>query len=102
MGREVADPVDYRHPYPSMAQYAELLALRFDAKQTRQAYYRAMLVLHEHFRGQSIFRCEVRIEVERTLRFRNNQTMTACQEVGNLPNQSEASCDLASQVSEEQ
>ena len=32
-----------------MAQYAELLALRFDAKRTRHAYYRAMRVLHEHF-----------------------------------------------------
>ena len=32
-GREAADPVDYKHPYPSMALYnAELLALRFDAK----------------------------------------------------------------------
>ena len=48
-GREAADPVDYKHPYPSMAQYAELLALRFDAKRTRHAYYRAMRVLHEHF-----------------------------------------------------
>jgi hypothetical protein len=48
-GREAADPVDYKHPYLSMAQYAELLALRFDAKRTRQAYYRAMRVLHEHF-----------------------------------------------------
>jgi hypothetical protein len=26
-GREAADPVDYKHPYLSMAQYAELLAL---------------------------------------------------------------------------
>jgi len=32
-----------------MAQYAELLALRFDAKRTRHAYYRAMRLLHEHF-----------------------------------------------------
>jgi hypothetical protein len=48
-GREAADPVDYKHPYLSMAQYAELLALRFDAKRTRHAYYRAMRVLHEHF-----------------------------------------------------
>jgi hypothetical protein len=48
-GREAADPIDYKHPYPSMAQYAELLALRFDAKRTRQAYYRAMRLLHEHF-----------------------------------------------------
>ena len=48
-GREAADPVDYKHPYPSMAQYAELLALRFDAKRTRHAYYGAMRVLHEHF-----------------------------------------------------
>ena len=37
-GRGAADPVDYKHPYPSMAQYAELLALRFDAKRTRHAY----------------------------------------------------------------
>lgn len=39
-GREAADPIDYKHPYPSMAQYAELLAPRFDAKRTRHAYYR--------------------------------------------------------------
>jgi hypothetical protein len=30
-----------------MAQYAELLALRFDAKRTPHAYYRAMRVLRE-------------------------------------------------------
>src|ERR1044071_7007762 len=30
--REYANPVDYKHPYPSMAQFADLLALRYDAE----------------------------------------------------------------------
>jgi hypothetical protein len=44
-----ADPVDFKHPYPSIAQYAELLALRFGAKRTRHASCHAMRVFHEHF-----------------------------------------------------
>ncbi len=48
-GREYANPVDYRHPYPSMARFAELLALRYDANRTRHAYYRQLRLIHEHF-----------------------------------------------------
>ena len=35
--REYANPVDYRHPYPSMARFADLLALHYDANRTRHA-----------------------------------------------------------------
>lgn len=47
-GREYANPVDYDHPYESMAQFADLLALRYDANRTRHAYYRQMRLVHEH------------------------------------------------------
>lgn len=37
--RDYANPVDYKHPYPSMAQFADLLALHYDADRTRHSYY---------------------------------------------------------------
>jgi integrase/recombinase XerD len=43
------NPVDYDHPYPSMAQFADFLALRYDANRTRCAYYRNLRLIHEHF-----------------------------------------------------
>jgi integrase/recombinase XerD len=46
--REYVNPVDYQHPYESMARFAELLALRYDANRTRHAYYRQMRLIHEH------------------------------------------------------
>jgi len=48
-GREYVNPVDYRHPYESMARFAELLALRYDANRTRHAYYRQVRLIHDHF-----------------------------------------------------
>jgi integrase/recombinase XerD len=48
-GREYVNPVDYQHPYPSMAQFAQALALRYDANRTRHAYYRQVRLLHKHF-----------------------------------------------------
>jgi integrase/recombinase XerD len=48
-GREYVNPVDYTHPYPSMAELAQLLALRYDANRTRHAYYRQVRLIHEHF-----------------------------------------------------
>jgi site-specific recombinase XerD len=47
--RDYANPVDYKHPYPSMAQFADLLALHYDANRTRHAYYRQLRLLHQHF-----------------------------------------------------
>jgi integrase/recombinase XerD len=47
--REVDNPVDYQHPYESMARFAELLALRYDANRTRHAYYRQLRLIHKHF-----------------------------------------------------
>jgi integrase/recombinase XerD len=47
-GREYANPVDYRHPYESMARLADFLALRYDANRTRHAYYRQVRLMHEH------------------------------------------------------
>ena len=48
-GREYVNPVDYQHPYDSMARFAKALALRYDANRTRHAYYRQLRLLHEHF-----------------------------------------------------
>ena len=48
-GREYVNPVDYRHPHDSMAQYAKALALRYDANRTRHAYYRQLRLLHEYY-----------------------------------------------------
>jgi site-specific recombinase XerD len=48
-GREYVNPVDYQHPYASMARYAELLALRYDAHRTRHAYYRQLRLIHDYF-----------------------------------------------------
>ena len=47
-GREYLNPVDYRHPYESMARFADLLALGYDANRTRHAYYRQLRLIHEH------------------------------------------------------
>jgi site-specific recombinase XerD len=47
--REYVNPVDYRHPCDSLARFAELLALRYDANRTRHAYYRQLRLLHAHF-----------------------------------------------------
>ena len=46
-GREYANPVDYAHPYDSMARFAEFLALHYDANRTRHAYYRQLRLIHE-------------------------------------------------------
>jgi len=50
-GREYANPVDYSHPYASMARFAEFLALHYDANRTRHAYYRQLRLIHEHLRS---------------------------------------------------
>jgi site-specific recombinase XerD len=47
--RDYANPVDYKHPYQSMARYADFLALHYDANRTRHAYYRQMRLVQEHF-----------------------------------------------------
>ena len=48
VARPYANPVDYAHPYPSMAQFADFLALHYDANRTRHAYYRQLRLIHEH------------------------------------------------------
>lgn len=50
-GSRGRDPLQYEHPYDSMRRYAQLLALRHDCIRTRQSYYRAMRLLHEHFQA---------------------------------------------------
>jgi integrase/recombinase XerD len=47
--RDYANPVDYDHPYESMARFADFLALRYDANRTRHAYYRQLRLIHQHF-----------------------------------------------------
>jgi integrase/recombinase XerD len=48
-GREYVNPVDYQHPFDSLARFAQALALRYDANRTRHAYYRQLRLLQEHF-----------------------------------------------------
>lgn len=50
-GQRHRDPLVYKHPYDSMRRYAELLGVRHDSPRTRHSYYRAMRLLHEHFRA---------------------------------------------------
>ena len=47
--RDYANPVDYKHPYPSMARFADHLALSYDANRTRHSYYRQLRLIHQHF-----------------------------------------------------
>ena len=47
--RDYANPVDYDHPYPSMATFANHLALGYDANRTRHSYYRQVRLIHQHF-----------------------------------------------------
>jgi|SRR6187401_748592 site-specific recombinase XerD len=47
--RDFVNPVDYQHPYDSMARLAKALALRYDANRTRHTYYRQLRLIHEHF-----------------------------------------------------
>ena len=49
--RPYANPVEYRHPYDSMARFAQFLALHYDANRTRHAYYRQVRLIHEHLGG---------------------------------------------------
>lgn len=46
--REFANPVDYEHPYPSMARFADRLALGYDANRTRHSYYRQVRLIQQH------------------------------------------------------
>jgi integrase/recombinase XerD len=46
--RDYTNPVDYKHPYPSMAQFADHLALGYDANRTRHSYYRQLRLIHQH------------------------------------------------------
>ena len=47
--RDYANPIDYQHPYPSMARFAQHLALSYDANRTRHSYYRQLRLIHQHF-----------------------------------------------------
>jgi site-specific recombinase XerD len=48
-GKEYGDPLHYAHPWASMAQFARVLALRYDSLRTRHSYYRQLRLLCEHF-----------------------------------------------------
>lgn len=47
--RDFVNPVDYQHPFESMARFAQRLALRYDAVRTCHAYYRQLRLIHVHF-----------------------------------------------------
>jgi len=48
-GRQHRNPLEYDHPWESMAEFARLLNLRYATNRTRHAYYRDMRLVHEHF-----------------------------------------------------
>lgn len=50
-GRRGPDPLEYQHRHASMAEYAKLLALRYDHSRTRQSYYRQLRLIADHFNG---------------------------------------------------
>ncbi len=50
-GKMYPDPLHYEHAWPSMAQFARVLALRYDSLRTRHSYYRQLRLLSEHFGG---------------------------------------------------
>ena len=60
-GREYVNPVDYQHPFDSMARLAQTLALRYDANRTRHAYYRQLRLPHEHFARDPALLTEARL-----------------------------------------
>lgn len=43
------DPLEYEHRHASMQDYARLLALRYQHSRTRQAYYRQLRLIADHF-----------------------------------------------------
>ena len=47
--RDFINPIEYQHPYDSMARFARALSLQYDANRTRHAYYRQLRLVHEHF-----------------------------------------------------
>ncbi|MCC5851055.1 MAG: site-specific integrase [Verrucomicrobia bacterium] len=47
--RSKIDPLSYDHRYPCMKQFAELLALRYDATTTRKGYYRQVRLVGDHY-----------------------------------------------------
>jgi integrase/recombinase XerD len=59
--REVGNPIDYQHPYESMAHFAQLLALRYDANRTRHSYYRQLRLIHEYFGADPVALTEAQL-----------------------------------------
>jgi integrase/recombinase XerD len=49
VGRRGPDPLEYQHPYASLHDYAQLLALRYEQARTRHSYYRQLRLLADHF-----------------------------------------------------
>lgn len=60
-GRKYANPVDYLHPFDSMARFADFLALHYDAHRTRHAYYRQLRLIREHFQCDPAALTEARL-----------------------------------------
>jgi len=48
-GRRGPDPLGYAHRHPSMRDYAQLLALRYEHSRTRQSYYRQLRLMADYF-----------------------------------------------------
>lgn len=49
VGRRGPDPLEYVHRHCSLHDYARLLALRYQHSRTRQAYYRQLRLIADHF-----------------------------------------------------
>jgi integrase/recombinase XerD len=61
-GKEYTDPLTYTHPWPSMAQFARLLALRYDSLRTRHSYYRQLRLLCDYIKGDPAMVTEERLQ----------------------------------------
>lgn len=59
--RDFVNPIDYQHPFESMARFAQRLALRYDAVRTCHAYYRQLRLLQEHFAGDPALLTEAQV-----------------------------------------
>ncbi len=59
--RDFVNPVDYDHPHASMARFADLLALRYDANRTRHSYYRQIRLIHVHYESDPALLSEAQL-----------------------------------------
>lgn len=59
--RDFVNPINYQHPFDSMARFAQRLALCYDAVRTCHAYYRQLRLLQEHFASDPALLTEAQV-----------------------------------------